>query len=95
LLPLGLSGRVKVARAGVLLTVKKTSVEYTVIIISLSLIAMNYFVEPACAGVLLTCVTARNTMSKWSKDRSGANVSYQTHRETFFRSDLTPRSSLI
>jgi hypothetical protein len=33
--------------------------------------------------------------SKWSKDQSGANVSYQNHTETFFRSDPPPQSSLI
>jgi hypothetical protein len=56
-------------RAGVLLTVKKTSGRNTVI--------MNDFPLLTCCGwlcwtclcwrwPLLTCVTARNTMSKWS-----------------------------
>jgi hypothetical protein len=53
-LPLGLSGRVKVARAGILLAVKKTSVEQVfllLLMISFTLLAVNYIVKPACAGV--------------------------------------------
>jgi hypothetical protein len=86
--------------ASVLLTVKKTSVEYTVIMSSLhevygentllliifSLYTVNYFVKPACAGDShYWHVIAPNIMSKWSKDRGGANVSCQTRTETFFR----------
>jgi ABC-type thiamin/hydroxymethylpyrimidine transport system permease subunit len=40
------SGRVKVAQAGVLLTVKKTSVQYDVIINDLPLLTVNYYVKP-------------------------------------------------
>jgi hypothetical protein len=86
LIPLSLSGLVKVAPASVLLTVQKTSLEYPVIINDLPLLT---YCESFCyiclcwCWPLLTCVTARNTMSKWSKDRSGANVSYQTRTETF------------
>jgi hypothetical protein len=35
------------------------------------------------------------TMSKWLKDRSGVDVSYQSSTETFFRPDPPPRLSLI
>jgi hypothetical protein len=38
-------------RPDILLTVKKTSVEYTVIIVSLSLLSVNDFIKPACASV--------------------------------------------
>jgi hypothetical protein len=56
LLLLGLFGRSKVERAGVLLAVKKTSVEYIVTTgnhrhDNLPLLAVNYIVKPACAGV--------------------------------------------
>jgi hypothetical protein len=43
LLPLGLSGRVNVIREGILLTVKKTLLQYTVIINDLSLLTYCEF----------------------------------------------------
>jgi hypothetical protein len=53
LLPVGLSGCVNVARAGVLLTVEKTSVEYTVIINDLSLLTCC---ELLCLLVLVLAI---------------------------------------
>jgi hypothetical protein len=44
-LPLGVSNSVNITRAGVLLAVKETSIEYTVIISDLSALAVNYFVK--------------------------------------------------
>jgi hypothetical protein len=77
-------------QAGILHTAKKTSVEFIVIVmICFSLFTMNYFIKPAYVGDShCWCVTTCNSLSKWSKDWSGASVSYHTHTEIFFQLDF-------
>jgi hypothetical protein len=98
LFSLCLSGLAKFARVGVLLTDSKTSVDYTVIINDLPLLTYCEWLCWTCLCwyyPLLTCVTARNTMNKWSRDRIQANVSYRTRTETFFRSDPPARMTCL
>jgi hypothetical protein len=64
------SSCIKVAQAGVLLTAKKTSVEYTVIISDLPVLTHFELLCYTCfcwCQPSLTWVTARNTMIKWSR----------------------------
>jgi hypothetical protein len=77
LLPLGLSGGVKLARAAVLLTVKKTSVPL-LLMISVSLLAVNYFDKPTCAGVS-HCWRMSPHAILWASDRRiGAEQMFPT-----------------
>jgi hypothetical protein len=65
------------------------------LIIPFSFLTVNHFVKPACTRVShFWRVTAQDAMSKWSKDRGGANVFCQTSIETF-RSDPPHCSSFI
>jgi hypothetical protein len=100
-LPLRLLGRVKVARKGVLLIVKKTSVGYTIIVNDLP---SPYLLWVTLLNVLVlvlaiadVCHRRQNheQVVKWSEDRSGVNISYHTGIKTFFSSDPPLRSSLI
>jgi hypothetical protein len=83
LLLLGLFGRSKVERASVLLAVKKTSVEYIVTTGShrpdnLLLLAVNYIVKPACAGVS-HCWRVSPYAVLWASDRTiGAGQMFPT-----------------
>jgi hypothetical protein len=78
-LPLSLSGHVKAAQTGILLTLEKTVTADDYIHDNDHLNTVNYFVNLLVLVLGIAC----STVSKRSKDQSRTDVSYQTYTETF------------